>query len=672
MKKFTTLLAVFITFLTTVQAQKRELGNVTIEELKEKIHPKDSSAAAAYIFNKGKTYFQFSENTGFSLVTDVEVKIKIYKKEGYDWANKSVNYYVGNNNNSSKETVVINKAATYNLINGKIEKTKLKSEGEFSESINKFWNVKKITLPDVKEGSIIEYSYTIKSPFISNLPDWGFQKTIPVNYSEFKTEIPEYFIYNPFFKGSLTPKIEKNGVNKTITLNNKQRSDGYVTSTQFSTETINYIENHTLYVLENIAAIKNEGFVNNLDNYLSTISNELISKQMPNQTYTNFATNWEDVSKNIYENDDFGPQLNKNNYFEDDLKTLLQGLTTFEEKSAAIFNFVQSRMVWNKSFSYICDSGVKKAYQEKTGNTADINLMLVSMLRYANLDANPVLLSTRNNGIALYPSRTAFNMVIASVVLNNKIVLLDATSKYSQPNILPLRDLNWFGRIIRKDGTSDMIDLMPESISQDVVNVIATIDTNGKITGKFREQYLDYCALRFRESYTGLAKESIVEKIEKSHSGLEVEDYELTTEPNLNESVIEKYTFKNSNSSEIIGNKIYISPLLHLVSTENPFKQETREYPIDFSFPFKDKYMISITIPDGYQLESIPKPISISMDKEYGNFSFTTSNSDNQVQIIVVLSINTSIIPPDDYSTLKEFFKIIVDKENEKIVLIKK
>jgi hypothetical protein len=112
--------------------------------------------------------------------------------------------------------------------------------------------------------------------------------------------------------------------------------------------------------------------------------------------------------------------------------------------------------------------------------------------------------------------------------------------------------------------------------------------------------------------------------------------------------------------------------LLHLVSTENPFKQETREYPIDFSFPFKDKYMISITIPDGYQLESIPKPISISMDKEYGNFSFTTSNSDNQVQIIVVLSINASIIPPDDYSTLKEFFKIIVDKENEKIVLIKK
>lgn len=168
-------------------AQKIELGKVTIEELKEKQHPKDSSAVAAYVFNKGKTYFQYTQDDGFSLITDVEVKIKIYKKEGYDWANKAIRYYIGNS--GSKENVIFNKAATYNLVNGAIEKTKLKNEGEFTENVNKYWNVKKITMPNVKEGSIIEYSYTIKSPFISNLTDWDFQKSIPVNYSEYRTEI---------------------------------------------------------------------------------------------------------------------------------------------------------------------------------------------------------------------------------------------------------------------------------------------------------------------------------------------------------------------------------------------------------------------------------------------------------------------------------------------------
>ena len=113
--------------------------------------------------------------------------------------------------------------------------------------------------------------------------------------------------------------------------------------------------------------------------------------------------------------------------------------------------------------------------------------------------------------------------------------------------------------------------------------------------------------------------------------------------------------------------------MLQYAMLENPFKQETREYPIDFSFPFKDKYMINLTIPDGYQVESFPKPIAIVMDKKYGSFSYNITNiSENQIQLSVVLEVNSSIIPSEDYYTLKEFFKVIIEKENEKIVLKKK
>ena len=99
---------------------------------------------------------------------------------------------------------------TYNLVNGKIEKTKLNGDGEFKDNVNKFWSIKKITMPNVKEGSIIEYKYTIKSPFFSNLQDWKFQQTIPVDYSEYKTIIPEYFSYNFYSRGNilLNPKKE--------------------------------------------------------------------------------------------------------------------------------------------------------------------------------------------------------------------------------------------------------------------------------------------------------------------------------------------------------------------------------------------------------------------------------------------------------------------------------
>jgi hypothetical protein len=113
-----------------VSAQKRELGKVTIDELKESVCPTDSSAPAAILFNLGEVKLDFVEGKGFMLNTKVKTKIKIYKKEGYELANQFVRYYIGGN---VKESVLFRDAATYNLVNGKIEKSKLKSDGEFDD-----------------------------------------------------------------------------------------------------------------------------------------------------------------------------------------------------------------------------------------------------------------------------------------------------------------------------------------------------------------------------------------------------------------------------------------------------------------------------------------------------------------------------------------------------------
>ena len=71
--------------------------------------------------------------------TRVRTKIKIYKKEGYDWANYIVPYHIVG---GVEESVTFSDAVTYNLVDGKIEKTKLKSNGEFVEKLNKFWKYK--------------------------------------------------------------------------------------------------------------------------------------------------------------------------------------------------------------------------------------------------------------------------------------------------------------------------------------------------------------------------------------------------------------------------------------------------------------------------------------------------------------------------------------------------
>lgn len=213
-------LAVFTT--ATASAQKFELGKVTLAELEEKEHPKDPSASAAVLFSKGEVRFDYTQSDGFTMNTQVRMRIKIYKKEGYEWATKKVWYRLMSN---VRENVRFSDAVTYNVADGKIVKTKLRDDGEFDEKLNKYVGQKKITMPAVKEGSVIEFEYTIKSPIIGTIRDWDFQSEIPVNYSEFKTYVPEYFIYNTNMKGFIAPKTAVEKMDKAITFNYREENE---------------------------------------------------------------------------------------------------------------------------------------------------------------------------------------------------------------------------------------------------------------------------------------------------------------------------------------------------------------------------------------------------------------------------------------------------------------
>lgn len=651
-------------------AQKYELGKVTLDELNEKVHPKDSSAAAAILFKKGEVRFEYSEDSGFDMFMVVKTKIKIYKKEGYDWANFQRQYYIGGN---SKESVTFSKAYTYNVVDGKVEKTKLKSDGEFDQKLNEDWGLKKITMPNIKEGSIIEFEYSLKSPSIGTIDEWNFQTSIPVGYSEFTTYIPEYFVYNPILKGYITPKIDKDGKQRTINYVYTEKTVPGMGSgmPQRINTSMDFMENKTTYSLSDISAMKDESFVNNINNYLCSVYHELSMTRYPNEPFKSYSTDWPSVVKTIYDSENFGGELAKTGYFENDVDQLLKDVSSQAERVAIIFNYVKSKIKWDGYYSYYTRSGVRKAYKDMTGNVAEINLMLVAMLRYANVEANPVLVSTRSNGVPFFPNRTAFNYVIAGIELENNVILLDATDKNSLPNILPIRDLNWNGRIIRKNGSSAEIDLMPNTISTDIINVMATISKDATVEGKVREQYFDYNGYNYRDRYADLARDNYLEKLEKRLNGIEINEFTVTGTDELTKPVVESYSFKHSNLIEVIGDKMYFSPLLFFKMDENPFKQDVREYPVDFAFPNEDRYLINITIPEGYVVESLPQSRSVPMSDDLVSFKYLVANTDNKIQVSVKFNINSSIIPPDYYGELKAMFNEIVKAENEKIVLKK-
>lgn len=665
-------LLLLIIFLPSLLcAQKRELGTVTIEELKQTKHSQDTSAVAAYLFKKGRSYFDYGSD-GFSLYTEVEVKMKIYKKEGLDAANFEIALYKG----ESDETINFSKAITYNLVNGKIEKTKLNSDGNFKENINENWRKISISMPNVKVGSIVEYKYVIKSKYFQNINKWEFQSTIPVDYSEYVFEVPEFYVYNNHFRGGLNPEIIKEKKDKKITLSNKVRTGASLSTRQGPTSTIeyeeiNYIDNIVKMSLINVPAFEEEPFSNDYKNYLSSLEFELASIQFKNKPFQLISETWEDVVKKIYEEDEFGKQIDLTDYYSNDLNKLAINNSSTQDKINAIFNFLKSKLKWNENYGYKTSKKLSKIYEEKTGNVADLNLMLVSMLRSSGVDANPVLLSTRSRAIPIFPSISAFNYVVCGVELENKVLLLDITDPYLQIDMLPDRALNYLGIIVRNNGSSSQVNLSPSNFAKENNTISGTITNEGNVEGTLNQSLIQRGAYIFRRDYANLTDETYLEKFEKDYTGIEVIDYKIENKKDVDLNVNKVIKFKYTNASEIISNKIYFNPFMFFKLNENPFKAEKRTYPVDFMTPMVDNYTMHYVIPQGYEIESLPTQINLQMSDGLAKFTFYIAKNGDNIQISSNLSIFTPIFNPEYYEELKEFFNKVYLKMNEKIVLKK-
>lgn len=653
-----------------VSAKEVKFGKVSEEEVSATQHALYPEANAAILHKYEWVRYNYQYETGWSLVREVHYRIKIYKKEGFDWATLQVPLYAAGTN---KEDISSIKGFTYNMVNGKVVDAKLKNDGVFIEEVNEYRNKASITMPEVKEGSVLDIEYKIVSPMYWSIDEFKFQYDIPVDDVEIRLEIPEYFYFKQYSRGFHAIKFDQSNENRTMNVSYRSSDQtGSLGRTTRTSGTLNFLENIYTMKASNIPALLEEKYTSNINNFRTSIKFELASTRFPNQPFKNYSLTWEDVAKSIYDYDSFGAELNRKNYFDEDVDQVLNGLSSDSEKAMALFHFVKNRMNWDNFVGVGCSSqGIRKAYKEGKGNVAEINLMLIAMLRYAGLQADPVLVSTRSHGIPLLPTSDGFNYVVAGLQLNNGLVLLDATEKNAFPDVLPMRALNWFGRLIKEDGTSVQVDLTPKVKSLDAVMMSVDLNEDGSIHGRYRQQYTANNAFVFRNNFGEGSEDSYLDELEKKYGDLEISDFELQNQDDLSKPVVQTFTYSKESAYEEIAGKLYLSPLFHLTTRENPFKTEKREFPIDYGYPWTDKYLITINIPEGYTVESIPEPIAVALPENMGQFKYIISAENNIINARVETELNTHVIPASYYLDLKEFYGHIVKKEAEKVILAK-
>ena len=660
------LLIIFVIVANNLHAQKippskYKFGNITIEDFAPKIYSIDSNAQAVVLFDKGVATYESDNADWFNVVYVYHKKIRILNKNQFDLATIEVPLYKGNNMDDKIDRI---EATTYSLENNIVVSTKMDKESVFNDKASKDYSIKKFTLPNLKEGCIIEYTYSIISKNAYNLRNWSFQDKIPVLQSEYDVTVPTLFdfIFLPGGYDNLAPQAEQGFKVFNLLFNNGTAKS----------EVLNYraTTNHLRWSLANLKPMVKEKFTTTISNHITKIEFQLRSVNYPESPSKPYMSTWNELVSTLMKDEQFGADLTgKNGWMGDELNALVKSNDAVSN-AKNIFNYIRDNFTCTDHDALYLPENLKKSFASKKGNVAEINLLLIAMLKKAEIKADPVLLSTTDNGKAyeMYPLIKKFNYVVAKVTINDKVYMLDASQKKLGFNYLPQYCYNGYGRLINE--TPTLVNLFADSLKESKVTSIFISNTeDGKnLNGSFTSNLGYYESYNLREDIKENEIDNYFKEIKNGFNyDVILSNNRLDSLKNFDEKMKIGYDFSFKLNEDII----YFNPLFGEAYKTNPFTAATRNYPVEMPYKTEELIIVNMEIPTGYKVDEMPKSVRMNYNENEGSFEYIINKDASTIYLKCVLKFNKAIFSSEDYEYLREFYGQIVKKQSEQIVFKK-
>ena len=628
----------------------------------------DTGTAAVVMADIGSSSYDGNSKGWFSVVFKYFARIKVLNKNGFDAASVSIPLYV---DGAAEDKVSDLKAHTYNLENGQVVETKLDAGSVFKDKLDKHYIVRKFTLPAVKEGSIIEYSYTVTSEFWREIKSWRFQGNYPYLWSEYTVKIPQFFEFVVLKQGYLPYYIEdtRDDFQHFSVSGNGDNPTG-------PTETYNINSNVVTarWVVKDAPALKEESFTSTVNNHVSKISFQLSGLREP-LTPKKIMGTWFTFAEELLKDEDFGEGLTKaNNWLDGDMKTICAGAATPLEKARKIYAYLRDNFTCTGHHSKYLSAPAKQTFSKKNGNDADINLLLVAMLRHEGLNSDPVLLSTRENGFTYesYPILDRFNYVICQLVIDDKKYYLDASHDYLGFNKLAENCYNGHARIVNAE-KPEIVYFIPDSLKEKKttsVFIAGSEKDKSKMEGSFQSMLGYFESASVRERIKEKGKDEFFKKVKSAYSfDIDIQNPAVDSVQQKDMPLVENYTFTFDKPSE---GMLYINPMMGEGVRENYFKAAQRNYPVEMPYAMDETYVFNMEVPEGYMVEELPKSARVSFNDSDGMFEYLVDKSEDHIRLVSHIKLNKATFQPEEYDSLRQFFGYIVKKHAEQVVLKKK
>jgi len=620
-------------------------GKIDIADLEMKACDFEKDANAMVLFDKGEIYYEGRQQKIF---LNRHKRIKIFNDNGKKYADVRIEF-VGAYKLQLVEGL---EAETVNLVNGKQEITKLDKKSIYIENTDKYRSAYIFSFPNVKAGSVLEFKYTWSS-LQGTLP-WAFQSRIPTRYSVLTSELPPTIVVQ--IRGGASAIVDEPTKGVTITDAMLAGENALFTLNKRS--------------MTNVKSLVDEPYMTSEKDNLHSISFRYSDPS--NLGLAGNAHLWNMRCEDLIDDDDFGHQMNKKLTGEEDIIAKAKAIPVLDTRIAYVFNTVRDAMKWNGVNDWYANDGTAKAWEKKSGNSTEINLILNHLLTKAGITCDPILVSTRDNGkvFGAYPTLDQFNRA-AVYISTPRHYILDAADKFNMYNEIPETLLNNFGLLTNmKFKQAAITQIQKEDPTRQIIIVSADVKADGKMTGTADITNNAYSRINNIKRYKTDGEQKYIDYLRDNDntlkiSALKMENMEVDTLP-----LIQHVDFK-ADLTGSDGAYIYFVPGMFVPLRNNPFLSQTRMSDIDFGYRDNFSMAGNYKIPDGYKADALPKNITMQMPDQSITFKRVIGEQDGTLVVRFVIDYKNTRYTKDDYAQLYDFYKKLHELINEQIVLKK-
>ena len=654
-----TLLGVMLCLATVAWAQTLEpnlkWGKPTDAELNMTTYAPDPEAEAVVLCSQTVLRYDLSSGS-FKLNTNTKKRIKILKEEGKDHANGGISYMFNGHRSGQCEILSKLKATAFNMVDGKLVKTKMEGDMVNNEDVSKTMRLTKFTVPQVTVGTVIEVEYEIESDFFSHIDDWRAQEDIPVMYTSFDVSVPEYFDFSVDERGSypLEKKIEDTNMSISAGAGLGMLQCGGKRYQFFG---------------RNLPALRQKKLLYAPQSYGERVSMELRAIMIPGRMTKHFASDWDDVDKQLLDDDDFGGRLGKN-----PLKTEMQEAGVADiadpvERIMAIYRLLKDRVKWNDHYTLYAESA-GKVLKERSGSNASINFILINMLKDAGFEAYPAVMRSRDNGfLTIRATVKEFNTFVVAVKVGDKFSYLDGSIEDGWLDVLPDNLLVDRARIVSKDKPAEWVDLRGVSESKSRSMVKGQLQADGTLQADIQTKYTGLEAASLRHDFrTATDSATFVSELAQELN-CEIESLALTHHHGLGPDV--ERNMHVTKQYDAAGDIIYLNPWVLNVMSENPLTEEERTLPIEFPYIYTENLASVITLPEGYVVEELPKSLMIKSEDGKLSCVIASTSDGSTLSSRCQIQVGRLFFTPKEYPFVKSFLDEVY-KRLQDVIVIKK